>query len=40
MAVLSTVNHPNIVQVYACLTDMVEMAGERARRSRRSAAML
>ncbi|KAI8466889.1 MAG: hypothetical protein J3K34DRAFT_460676 [Monoraphidium minutum] len=25
MAVLSTVNHPNIVQVYSCLTDMVEM---------------
>ncbi|KAI8462418.1 MAG: kinase-like domain-containing protein [Monoraphidium minutum] len=24
MAVLSTVNHPNIVQVYSCLTDMVE----------------
>ncbi|KIY93525.1 hypothetical protein MNEG_14437 [Monoraphidium neglectum] len=27
MAVLSTVNHPNIVQVYSCLTDMVEAPG-------------
>jgi hypothetical protein len=27
MAVLSTVNHPNIVQVYCCLTDMVEVRG-------------
>lgn len=26
MAVLSTVHHPNIVQVFACLTDMVEVA--------------
>jgi hypothetical protein len=30
MAVLSSVQHPNIVQVYSCLTDMVEVpAGER-----------
>lgn len=28
MAVLSTAQHPNIVQVYACLTDMVEVAGD------------
>ena len=27
MAVLNTVHHPNIVSVYACLTDMVEVAG-------------
>ena len=26
MAVLSSVNHPNIVQLYACLTDMVEVS--------------
>jgi hypothetical protein len=25
MAVLSSVQHPNIVQMYACLTDMVEV---------------
>jgi hypothetical protein len=25
MAVLSTVQHPNIVQMYACLTDVVEV---------------
>jgi hypothetical protein len=24
MAVLSSVQHPNIVQVYSCLTDMIE----------------
>ncbi len=28
MAVLTTLSHPNIVRVYACLTDMVEEAGE------------
>jgi hypothetical protein len=28
MAVLSSVQHPNIVTVYSCLTDMVETAGE------------
>jgi hypothetical protein len=27
MAILSSVTHPNIVQVYACLTDMVECTG-------------
>ncbi len=27
MAVLSTVSHPNIIQVYTCLTDMVEVGG-------------
>jgi hypothetical protein len=27
MAVLSTVQHPNIVSVYSCLTDMVECEG-------------
>jgi hypothetical protein len=27
MAVLSTVGHPNIVQVFSCLTDMVEAGG-------------
>lgn len=27
MAVLTTIRHPNIVRVYACLTDMVEEAG-------------
>ena len=32
MAVLSSVQHPNIVTVYACLTDMVETAGERTLR--------
>jgi hypothetical protein len=25
MAVLSSVQHPNIVQVYSCLTDMIEV---------------
>jgi hypothetical protein len=29
MAVLSSVQHPNIVTVYSCLTDMVETAGAR-----------
>lgn len=28
MAVLSTVQHPNVVSMYSCLTDMVEAAGE------------
>ncbi len=28
MAVLSSVQHPNIVSVYSCLTDMVEAEGE------------
>jgi hypothetical protein len=28
MAVLTTVSHPNIIQVYNCFTDMVEDAGE------------
>jgi hypothetical protein len=28
MAVLSMVHHPNIVQLYSCLTDMVEVQGE------------
>jgi serine/threonine protein kinase len=28
LAVLSSVQHPNIVSVYACLTDMVESVGE------------
>jgi ABC-type uncharacterized transport system substrate-binding protein len=28
MAVLTTVSHPNIIQVYSCFTDMVEDAGE------------
>jgi hypothetical protein len=27
MAVLSSVQHPNIVSVYSCLTDMVEAYG-------------
>lgn len=27
MAVLTTVSHPNIIQVYSCFTDMVEDAG-------------
>lgn len=27
MAVLTTVSHPNIIQVYNCFTDMVEDAG-------------
>ena len=27
MAVLGAVAHPNIVQLYACLTDMVEASG-------------
>ena len=27
MAVLSSVQHPNIVSVYSCLTDMVEIGG-------------
>jgi hypothetical protein len=27
MAVLSSVTHPNIVQVYSCMTDMVEVEG-------------
>ena len=27
MAVLSTVQHPNIVTVYSCLTDMIEAPG-------------
>jgi hypothetical protein len=31
MAVLTTVSHPNIIQVYNCFTDMVEDAGERNR---------
>jgi hypothetical protein len=32
MAVLTSVQHPNIVKVYACLTDLVEMvAGGRGR---------
>lgn len=31
MAVLTSVQHPNIVRVYACLTDLVEEAGERSR---------
>ena len=26
MAVLSTVRHPNVVQVYSCMTEMVELA--------------
>eukprot|EP00775_Hariotina_reticulata_P013923 gene13923-14041_t len=30
MAVLTTVSHPNIIQVYSCFTDMVEDAGESA----------
>ena len=30
MAVLSSVQHPNIVQLYACLTNMAEVAGARA----------
>ena len=29
MAVLSMVHHPNIVALYSCLTDMVEVAGAR-----------
>jgi hypothetical protein len=28
MAVLNTVSHPNIIRVYACLTDMVEHGGK------------
>ncbi|KIZ05851.1 putative serine/threonine-protein kinase pats1 [Monoraphidium neglectum] len=28
MAVLSSVQHPNIVQVYCCLTDMIEVKGD------------
>lgn len=28
MAVLTSIQHPNIVRVYACLTDLVEEAGE------------
>jgi hypothetical protein len=28
MAVLTSVSHPNIIQVYSCFTDMVEDAGE------------
>jgi len=28
MAVLSSIQHPNIVQVFSCLTDMVEVPGE------------
>jgi hypothetical protein len=31
MAVLSSVQHPNIVSVYSCLTDMVDVSGGRAR---------
>jgi ABC-type uncharacterized transport system substrate-binding protein len=27
MAVLTSVSHPNIIQVYSCFTDMVEDAG-------------
>jgi hypothetical protein len=27
MAVLSSVTHPNIVSVYSCMTDMVEVEG-------------
>ena len=27
MAVLTTIQHPNIVRVFACLTDLVEEAG-------------
>jgi hypothetical protein len=27
MAVLTTLSHPNIVQMYSCLTNMVEDAG-------------
>jgi hypothetical protein len=27
MAVLTCIQHPNIVRVYACLTDLVEEAG-------------
>lgn len=27
MAVLTTIRHPNVVRVFACLTDMVEEAG-------------
>ena len=34
MAVLTTVSHPNIIQVFSCFTDMVEDAGERRRRRR------
>jgi hypothetical protein len=30
MAVLTTVSHPNIIQVYNCFTDMVEDAGGQA----------
>jgi hypothetical protein len=33
MAVLSMVHHPNIVQLYSCLTDMVEVQGERKQSS-------
>ena len=29
MAVLTSVSHPNIIQVYSCFTDMVEDAGRR-----------
>jgi hypothetical protein len=32
MAVLSSVTHPSIVQVFSCLTDMVEVEGARASR--------
>lgn len=32
MAVLSSVQHPNIVQVFSCLTDVVEDAGARTDR--------
>ena len=35
MAVLSSVQHPNIVSVYSCLTDMVETPGARALRGGR-----
>jgi hypothetical protein len=35
MAVLSMVQHPNIVQLYSYLTDMVEVAGEAARPTKR-----
>jgi len=31
MAVLSTVHHQNIVSLYACFTEMVEIGGARAR---------
>jgi len=40
MAVLTTVSHPNIVQVYACLTDMVEDAAAAAPPAAAAAPML